>query len=345
MPSEPAGASRSDVEKKLKELRDTPADTRGVKDAEIIPLHYYLMHAKPEEHWFCSKADAVAREAAVFLNRLFAYQNDKVTEWKKRLVKILGGCADCVRSLDRAKEESKLTCARMSFELIALLMLNIRYFAAFSKPVLDNFWTVFEDFEAQSATQAIANVDLSDAKPSIVYFMLSKLAAFKIPAVLSALPSLALRKVADDWPLDPPPAGLFLLVLHEDKAIRGWARAWLAKGSVSPRENFSGNHVLALKILMNKLSPGNEKVPVKLMQELSTSFPFTASVEEMWFAMSSLIRIAPLEVIESYKVHRFVIIHLHDDGPRMYSCVISQYTLLTFSWQNSPRSFVVWYIV
>ena len=109
MVPEPAGTSRREVEQKLKDLRDNPVDTRGMKDAEVLPLHHYLMNVKPDDHWFCHRADSVTREDALFLNRLFAYKNDKVTEWKARLSKILLGCTDCVRAFDKAKAEIKLT--------------------------------------------------------------------------------------------------------------------------------------------------------------------------------------------------------------------------------------------
>ena len=195
---------------------------------------------------------------------------------------------------------------------------NTRYFAAFTKDVIRNFWGAFEDFEAQQAAETLANANLADAQSAAVYLMLSKLASFKNPEILRILPSLTQRKGDDYWPLDPPPAGLFLLGLHEDDVIRSWSRTILLKGTVSSLDNFTANHEAILGIVMDKLSPGDQKdPPTKLVKELLATFPFASAPDNIWSLLSVIIRIAPAEVIQSMKVHRLVFAHLHDDGPRM----------------------------
>lgn len=109
----PPGPSKYELETKLKQLRDFPVNTSGMPDEEILSLHTGLMSVKPGPdgvlHWFCSRAEPVTQELAIFLTRLHAYKNDKVQEWRERMIKVWRGCADCIKSMDEAKRTSRTT--------------------------------------------------------------------------------------------------------------------------------------------------------------------------------------------------------------------------------------------
>ena len=106
-------SSRGSVQKQLKKLHDDPVNTEGAQDAILEPPYDYLLSIRPDGegviHWFCPKADAVAREAAVFLLRLFAYSNARVLVWKQGLMRCLYGCFECSQAFMGSKITSKTT--------------------------------------------------------------------------------------------------------------------------------------------------------------------------------------------------------------------------------------------
>ena len=107
------GGSKSALERKLEQYRDTPVDSFGTKDSDFLPLLSYLLKVKLDKdgalHWFCSHADDLTRETATFLLRMFAYENAKVTEWKDRLRKVWSTCAECIMAMDIRKRTSRTT--------------------------------------------------------------------------------------------------------------------------------------------------------------------------------------------------------------------------------------------
>lgn len=97
----------------LKNLHDTPVDTNG-SVAALKELYDYLVSVPPDAadgrtHWFCHKADTVTVEAATFLLRLFAYNSERVNEWKKKFEGCMNGCCHCIQGLQRVKYTSRNT--------------------------------------------------------------------------------------------------------------------------------------------------------------------------------------------------------------------------------------------
>lgn len=101
-------------EELLKSLRDVPTNTGGANDKILGPLWGFVMKAQPHDsdklsHWFCSRADPIIAEAAVFMIRLFAYSNPKVDQWKEKMASLLASCPACVKGLQDAKLSSRQT--------------------------------------------------------------------------------------------------------------------------------------------------------------------------------------------------------------------------------------------
>lgn len=110
----------------LEQLRSDPIGSEGSTDSVMKDVLDYLFKvpAAPSDgvyHWFCKRADSVTREAATFLIRLFAYDSQRVDDWKARMKTILTSCCDCVRGLQEAKRTSQETCVHPVVQLVAFL--------------------------------------------------------------------------------------------------------------------------------------------------------------------------------------------------------------------------------
>ena len=102
----------------LEHLRNEPVGSEGSTDSVMKAMVDYLFKvpAAPSDgvyHWFCQRADSVTREAATFLIRLFAYDSQRVVDWKARMKTLLSSCCDCVRGLQEAKRTSQETCVHL----------------------------------------------------------------------------------------------------------------------------------------------------------------------------------------------------------------------------------------
>jgi hypothetical protein len=105
------------VQALLERLRNEPVGSEGSTDSIMKVVFDYLFKVPAQDtsddlcHWFCHRADNVTREAATFLIRLFAYDSQRVNDWRARMKKLLASCCDCVRGLQEAKRTSQETCA------------------------------------------------------------------------------------------------------------------------------------------------------------------------------------------------------------------------------------------
>jgi len=110
--------SSTQVEALLERLRKEPVGSEGSTDQIMKVIFDYIVKV-PEDplsgayHWFCQLADNVTQEAATFLIRLFAYDSQRVDDWKARMKKIISSCCDCVRALQEAKRTSQQTCVHL----------------------------------------------------------------------------------------------------------------------------------------------------------------------------------------------------------------------------------------
>ena len=98
----------------LERLREEPVGSEGSTDSVMRVVFDYLFKVPADSsddlaHWFCRRADSVTREAATFLIRLFAYDSQRVNDWRARMKKLILSCCDCVRGLQDAKRTSQET--------------------------------------------------------------------------------------------------------------------------------------------------------------------------------------------------------------------------------------------
>ncbi|KAH8114513.1 SEN1 N terminal-domain-containing protein [Phellopilus nigrolimitatus] len=241
-------------------------------------------------HWFCPQAEALTRELAVFLLRLFAYTNEKVVEWRARIKVVWHGCADFT-------------------------------FGAFSEITLTRFWAAFEAFEVESIVQALTDADitpdsnksLADVPSPLLYHVLSKTAAFKNVFILKVITSQPFLPRAIDWPMDPPPPGYLLLLLHTDKEIRSWVTEHALKAKPISQESFNGNHEAALQAVSS------------LAKELCSVFPFGNNQRDIWASLAYVVHLLPSQKVEAYGIHRIILGHLHDSDshfPEVLRCML-----------------------
>ncbi|KAG2151416.1 SEN1 N terminal-domain-containing protein [Suillus clintonianus] len=315
-------AELTKVKTLLTSVRDAPVNTADGADDVLQPIYLYLMKIPPSAsdhtyHWFCSRANQLTIGAATFLLRLFAYDSPLVDDWKKRLKSCLSGCCQCIKGLGEVKASSRTT-----------------YFGAFSDDVIRAFYSNFDDWELSVVIEALvrSGIDLSSsrlASPTpqkvpqpLLYHMVSNMRVFRDPRVFSlirACPPIS------SWPSDPPPPGLFVLVMDESSAVRQWAKAQIVKSTQVPmlEHQFVAGHELALQAVIKALTLSREGEGVTTDSALPYSF--SSDSPELWAGFSQILRHLPTEVLvkssEGMGYRRIVTGHLHDIG-RQFSDIL-----------------------
>ncbi|KAG1785943.1 SEN1 N terminal-domain-containing protein [Suillus plorans] len=305
----------SKVKTLLTSVRDTPVNTVDGAEDILQPLYLYLMNipsSAPDNtyHWFCSRANQLTIGAATFLLRLFAYDSPRVDDWKRRLKSCLSGCCQCIRGFGEVKASSRTT-----------------YFGAFSDDVLRSFYSKFDDWELSVVVEALVRtgIDLSSSRLAsrtpqevpqpLLYHMVSNMRVFRDPRVL---PLIRTCPPISIWPLDPPPPGLFVLVMDESSAVRQWAKAQIAKSTQVPmlEHQFVAGHELALQAVTRALTLSREGEGTTTDSVILNSFSSDSS--ELWAGFSHILRHLPTEVLakssEEIGYRRIVTGHLHDIG-------------------------------
>ncbi|EJC98117.1 uncharacterized protein FOMMEDRAFT_97735 [Fomitiporia mediterranea MF3/22] len=320
MAQDASRVSRHELEARLKQLRDVPVNTAGSQDRDMIPLHEHLMGVKPDSdgltHWFCPRAELLTQELATFLLRLHAYTNDKVDKWRKQIIGVWRGCADCIRCMDEVKGSSRTT-----------------YFGAFSDTILSGFWHSFEEFEVKTIVEALTEAgitpesdkSLADISSPVLYHILSKPSALGHPFILGVISSQPFLPRSIDWPIDPPPPAYFLLIVYNDVDIRNWALDHVSKAEPIAKEYFDYRHYrheLALRLLSKRLNTDtglNDSIATQTLTQtarnIEKEFPFAQSPSLIWAGFASVLRLLPMEVYEKFALHRIIMGHLHDNGP------------------------------
>ncbi|KAH9042137.1 SEN1 N terminal-domain-containing protein [Lactarius pseudohatsudake] len=208
-------------------------------------------------HWFCQRADSVTQEAAIFLIRLFAYDSQRVNDWRARM---------------------------KTYSCILL------YLAAFPLKTRQTFMRTFNNWEttmfvdglaacgiSTEDTTSSAGVTLLDAPPALVYLALSNLDILLDSRVLSIIAAYTPPSEFTSWPLDPPPPGLFYLSLHQNPSIRRWAELQIirCRNTPMPSETFVGSYLTAFGAVMDVLTKS---------KPLSSgpTFPFSQDTASIW---------------------------------------------------------------
>ncbi|KAF8645168.1 hypothetical protein AX16_007996 [Volvariella volvacea WC 439] len=305
-----------DIVKLLETLHDSPVDTNGASEAVLAQVHGYLMHvpaSKDGLHWFCSLADPTTIAAATFLLRLHAYSSPEVAKWKERLSVCLESCLACIQGLEEAKFTSRST-----------------YFAAFPEATQTAFFNNFEEWELSVVLEALkqlgindvsdlGNKKLSDFPSPLVYRMVSNWTIFRNPQVLAMIRACPPTEPFLDWPSDPLPAGLFLLLLDTQADVRHWAKSQAMRCQAVPIDStkFVGSYRLAYEVICNTLASagGDQLIPHTL-----NAFSLSTNPMDIWSGISSALRLIPVDILipkakQPIDIRRVVIGHLHDTGP------------------------------
>jgi senataxin len=221
-----------------------------------------------------------------------------------------------------------------------------RYFGAFDKHTLENFYQSFEQWELEGVLEVLANAGislhnpdssrprtLSDAPSAVVYNMVANLTILKDPRILSFIRSLVPSQPLPGWPTDPLPAGLLILMLDEVSSVRRWARNQAARCTIVPipKEKFVGSYRTAVQIVVYALSlsdHGNTSAspPFPLASDShsarsSSPFSFAIDIADLWSGFCAVLRLIPPESLSSNThqyadLRRIVANHLNDTGPR-----------------------------
>ncbi len=323
----------------LERLRHEPIGSEGsTNNAMKVILDYlFKVPVTPSDgvyHWFCQRADSVTQEAATFLIRLFAYDSQRVDDWRLRMKTFLASCCDCVRGLQEAKRTSQETCVHLVVSFAAFLTRRLRYLAAFPLKTRQTFMRSFSSWEttvfidglaacriSAEATASPAGVTLLDAPPALVYLALSNIDVLLDNRVLSIIAAYTPLSEFTSWPSDPPPPGLFYLSFHQNRSVRRWAELQIMQCQHTPMssETFVGPYLTAFGAVVDVLTK-SKPIPTLIS---SPTFPFTQDTASIWSGFVSILRLLPREYLRkggwsSVDLRHVVAGHLHDIGPRAY---------------------------
>ncbi|TBU62332.1 SEN1 N terminal-domain-containing protein [Dichomitus squalens] len=313
---------KNEVKKKLVELRDAPVAM--VPDEVLRILSMYLLGslsapANPttfisaHEHWFCSQADEVTREAATFLIRLHAYNSNSVDVWRLHLKRVLSRCCYCVRGLHEAEIMSRHT-----------------YFGAFNDNVLKTFYGSFHNFLTDFVVQALAEKDFTggtaqgpdsertfvDAPPAITFLMATYLHMLEDSRIVGLLHKYCPRAPIKSWPSDIPPSGLLALLFDGPHDIRVWGQKQCISCEVAPipMENFSPSHITVLKAVCESITSSRT-----LSDCLGDTYkvPWLQDLPAIWAGFTLFLRFVPVELFRASRtfdidIRHMIVGHLHD---------------------------------
>ncbi|KAI0822260.1 SEN1 N terminal-domain-containing protein [Trametes gibbosa] len=314
-----------EVKNRLASLRDAPQ--AQVEEGDLRLLSTYLLGSlkKPANladvplvhtHWFCSQADEVTREAAIFLIRLHAYDSASVDIWRTQLKRVITRCCYCVRGLHEAETMSRYT-----------------YFGAFAEKVLEKFYDHFHQFLTDSTLEALAEKGfvstnapdpsrtLADAPPAVTFLILTYLHMLQDSRVTSILHAFCPRALVEAWPTDIPPSTLLALLFDSSFELRQWAQKQCKLYEVAPisTENFLLSHSTVLKAVLDSIESS---------RSLGDCFgpaykvSFVTDIPSQWAGLTTLLRFTPVELFRSSKsfgldIRHIVTGHLHDTGEHL----------------------------
>ncbi|KAI0304428.1 SEN1 N terminal-domain-containing protein [Multifurca ochricompacta] len=314
----------------LERLRKEPVGSEGSTDniMKVVFEYLFKVPADPSDgvyHWFCQRADNVTQEAAAFLLRLFAYDSQRVDDWRTRMKSLMSSCCDCVRELQEAKRTSQET-----------------YLAVFPPKTRQTFMRSFSSWETSLFLDGLASccislegitsptdVTLLDAPPALIYLALSNLDIFQDNRVLSIIARYVPSQPIS-WPPDPPPPGLFYLLFHENATVRHWAEQQLLRCQHMPMsvEKIVRPYLTAFKAVLDTLTAREPTTD----PSSSSAFPFSQDTAVIWSGFLFFLRLLPPEFLKPggqfhVDLSRIIASHLHDTGPQ-FTNVLRCYVFL-----------------
>jgi senataxin len=235
-------------------------------------------------------------------------------------------------------------------------MANCRYFGAFTDDVLDGFYRSFDAWELEIVVHSLSRAGISLQEsvtqpknlayaPSVnVYHIVSNLSILEDAKILSFIRRRPPFDPFPDWPPDPPPVGLLILMMDENPEVRAWAKTQCSKSQIVPipLDKFNKPYKASVEAIANALisaGPEPRQMPpftsgvANLNAAASNIFSFPSNPGDLWSAFGSVLRFIPPEVLTSSRnyhvdIRRIVAGHLHDVGPRQLFCFYPVLALL-----------------
>jgi senataxin len=213
-----------------------------------------------------------------------------------------------------------------------------RYFGAFPKEILEDFFRVFDDWELGVVLGSLEHAGilskqhdalktLSAAPSSTVYHIVSNLRILQDPRIIAVIRSFPPAVPFPDWPINPLPAGLLILTMDENPDVQAWAKAQASKsqGTPIPIDQFTQPYRIVIEAITEALTAA------RLQDHFNTSltslnatvgrieFSFTSKPAEQWAAFSAVLRLIPRELLASSTwrvvIRPIVTGNLHSIGP------------------------------
>ncbi|KAI0031389.1 SEN1 N terminal-domain-containing protein [Vararia minispora EC-137] len=327
-------------------LRDFPVEDPDPKlMVKLFDWTMGLPTTADRLHWYCHRADETLVMAATYLIRLFAYDGSKKVQWLERLEIILRGCCDCVRGLQAAKWNARQT-----------------YLSVFPSHILDDFMRVANNWERDIVLESLANYGfvsdspgtsppsiLQDLPRPVSYHIFFNLCILRSPPILALIQTHIPSSTIDGWPCDPPPPGLFYLLLHSDVQLRTFAAARLFLCQTLPmqEEAFKRTHGGVLEMISRAVSYRGSSGTACSASFETDSF-LSTDENAIWEAVRISVQHIPDEFLRSSSSTPIDIAHtvagrLHDNGkhfPNILRCFVYTVKRLkdTF-WANRGKDY------
>ncbi len=182
------------------------------------------------------------------------------------------------------------------------------YFGAYPRQTMDAFFQNLEGWQASIILESPAQDDSNR-----IYQMVSNLTILESPQIIARLDSNPPTRRYSAWPLNPPPVGLFPLLVHKNLQLREWARQCLTSQKIP--------------MTLAQFTPAYKQVAAQLVDVIDSSSPdssfFTTDQVELWKGFRDFLSHLPTGALlpaggQTVDIRRVVIAHLHDSGPRSF---------------------------
>lgn len=173
---------------------------------------------------------------------------------------------------------------------------------------MDAFFQNLEGWQASIILESPAQDDSNR-----IYQMVSNLTILESPQIIARLDSNPPTRRYSAWPLNPPPVGLFPLLVHKNLQLREWARQCLTSQKIP--------------MTLAQFTPAYKQVAAQLVDVIDASSPdssfFTTDQVELWKGFRDFLSHLPTGALlpaggQTVDIRRVVIAHLHDSGPRSF---------------------------
>lgn len=211
--------------------------------------------------------------------------------------------------------------------IFVFFLATARYFGAYVDEILTQFYKEMEAWELGIVLEDLKNAGLwgdsaesnqrtlADAGSAIVYRMVYNWTIFKDATIQAIIKDRPPSGLLQDWPKDPLPPGMLVLLMHDKAQVRRWAEAHASQCTVVPMssDDYTGVYLDAVETI------GRHLTDQSLNADLSSTFATNPS--DLWSGFRITLRHIPLDALSSpsrqYSDFRGIVTrHLYDTGAR-----------------------------